>query len=165
MLYKHLLILFICNWIRAYDHPLNRRNKETAKQLGDKIGEFLELDESNRLGWGEYLRFRVRLDVRDPLMRGTMIRNKQGKSQWVYFKYERLSNFCYYCGCPDHMIRDCDTKENGDDDKLDDNMQYGQWLRASLIKKPDQEHRTGRLESLVRRKKSVLPIKRRLGTE
>lgn len=56
--------------MRAYDLPLNGRNSVSAKLLGNKIGAFLEMDNSDEIGWGRYVRFRVLLDVRQPLKRG-----------------------------------------------------------------------------------------------
>jgi hypothetical protein len=53
-------------WVRAYDLPLNGRNSLSAKLLGNKIGA--GMDNSDEIGWGRYVRFRVLLDVRQPLI-------------------------------------------------------------------------------------------------
>jgi hypothetical protein len=50
---------------------------------------------------------------------------------WVAFRYERLPNFCYWCGCLDHGEKDCDVglQQRQSSDKKE--YQFGAWLRAT----------------------------------
>lgn len=34
---------------------------------------------------------------------------ENGEQSWVTFKYDRLPNLCYWCGCLDHTDKDCET--------------------------------------------------------
>uniref|UniRef100_A0A803QGZ7 Zinc knuckle CX2CX4HX4C domain-containing protein n=1 Tax=Cannabis sativa TaxID=3483 RepID=A0A803QGZ7_CANSA len=61
-------------------------------------------------GTGPYLRVRFMLDVNKPIRRGIHIRFlKMGRefTKWLNFKYERLSDFCFYCGKLDHTRKYC----------------------------------------------------------
>ena len=47
---------------------------------------------------------------RDPTFtRGRLITLENGKQIWISFKYERLPNLCYWCGCLTHDNKDCET--------------------------------------------------------
>ncbi|MBA0734362.1 hypothetical protein Gogos_018279 [Gossypium gossypioides] len=75
-----------------------------AKQLG---GRFLEYDlkHLNR-GLMNHLKIRVELDVRKPLKRRKKIVLPLSKFTYVNFRYERLTLFCFLCGClgPNHKF-------------------------------------------------------------
>lgn len=45
--------------------------------------------------------------------------------------YERLPNFCYWCGCLTHHSKDCSDKLNRKGAVHDANPQFGPWLRAN----------------------------------
>ncbi|KAI8021437.1 F-box protein [Camellia lanceoleosa] len=52
---------------------------------------------------------------------------------WVTFKYERLSNFCYFCGRLGHGDRECPAQMLGGAEAERHGDQYGTWLRASPL--------------------------------
>lgn len=45
-----------------------------------------------------YARLRVNLDVRKPLRRGIFIKYAKEERSWLSFQYEKLPNFCFFCG-------------------------------------------------------------------
>ena len=57
---------------------------------------------------GIFMRVRVTIDVSKPLSRGRVISLDDEVRDWVSFKYERLSNICYWCSCLTHTDKDCD---------------------------------------------------------
>lgn len=57
--------------------------------------------------------------------------SKIKKEQWVSFKYERLPNLCYWCGCLTHADRDCDLWIDSAGTLEEKDKQYGSWLQAA----------------------------------
>lgn len=97
-----------------------------AKELGNKIGEFLEIDQDrDDLFWGESIRIKVLLDISKPLRRGFMLRAEEIEGDcWVTIRYERLPDFCFNCGRLDHLVKECIEKE--DDTDMDmSNLEFG----------------------------------------
>ena len=64
--------------------------------------------EDSKSEGGSYIRVRVTLDVFQPLFRGRIIKLDEEEKIWVNFRYERLPNICYWCGCLDHGDKECD---------------------------------------------------------
>uniref|UniRef100_A0A803P9D1 Zinc knuckle CX2CX4HX4C domain-containing protein n=1 Tax=Cannabis sativa TaxID=3483 RepID=A0A803P9D1_CANSA len=96
-------------------------------------GEFLEVyDDSTNEGWGPFLRIQVKLQVTKPLMRGQMIKLPKIKDEfWVDFRYERLLEFCFECGCLGHPFERCIAFMERMDRGNDDDFQYGPWMKAN----------------------------------
>ncbi|CAK9140004.1 unnamed protein product [Ilex paraguariensis] len=91
----------------------------------------------------EYLRVRILLDVDKALLWGMTVRGTDGTKFIVYFRYERLPNVCYFCGCFGHGERDCLVRL-GDQSSNKGPLQYGPWLRAlgEKTKKVVQQKKT-----------------------
>lgn len=49
----------------------------------------------------------MNLDVQQPLRRGIFVSTSNQGRVWVLFKYERLLNFCFGCGCMGHCLKEC----------------------------------------------------------
>jgi hypothetical protein len=64
-------------------------------QIGASVGVVEEVDvDEDGVGWGEYLRVRILLDLSKPLSRGRVLKLK-GKYIWVPFQYEKIPNFSF----------------------------------------------------------------------
>ena len=72
------------------------------------MGTILHPDDAPDCDEGSFIRVRVVIDISRPLCRGRLIALDDGKEHWVLFKYERLTNLCYWCGCTTHIDRDCE---------------------------------------------------------
>ena len=105
--------------------------RETGMEIRAKIGTVIDIDVPEKgVQWGKCLRVRIQFDATRKLVRGKRVSIEGGESRWVFFKYERLLNFCYRCGKLDHGEKECAEKqgsENGEDEGC---MQYGVWLRG-----------------------------------
>uniref|UniRef100_A0A803NVY3 Zinc knuckle CX2CX4HX4C domain-containing protein n=1 Tax=Cannabis sativa TaxID=3483 RepID=A0A803NVY3_CANSA len=98
-------------WVQVYGISFMCKSHELAKFIASEIGDLVAVDQSTvREGTGPYLRIRVLLDVNFPITRGLNVRFiKMGREiiKWIDFKYERLPDFCYFCGKLDHTRKYC----------------------------------------------------------
>ncbi|XP_021725131.1 uncharacterized protein LOC110692445 [Chenopodium quinoa] len=121
-------------WVRLIDVPFNKRSHGVLKEIGDSLGGFLELDKSDPLSLGKFVRIKVMVDVHKPLRRGLFLATGGSKPKWIDIKFERLSDSCYYCGLLDHTDKECEKKETEEGTKAEVVYQYGPWMRASPLK-------------------------------
>lgn len=52
------------------------------------------------------------------------------KLEWIHFKYERLSTFCFVCGILGHSDKDCDVVYANPYKEVE--KAYSPWLRATM---------------------------------
>jgi hypothetical protein len=94
-------------WVRMYDLPLACMSKAIGLHIGVSVGEVLEADmDDEGVGWGEYLKVRIVLDLTKPLSRGRRLKLRD-RSIWITFKYEKIPRFCFNCGVIQHGSRSC----------------------------------------------------------
>lgn len=73
------------------------------------------------------------IDVTKPLSRGRKVEVSNGEVSWVSFKYERLPNLCYWCGCLTHQDRECSLWQNRKGVVPEKHQQFGPWWRANTL--------------------------------
>ncbi|KAK1592224.1 hypothetical protein Q3G72_021434 [Acer saccharum] len=117
-------------WIQLHNLPLACLNRDVGLHLGGLVGQVKETDagESGECV-GQFIRIRVLIDVTNPLKRGLRVAlGDDEKVNEVMICYERLPNFCYYCGKIGHLVRDCplNTKEI----TSSFGFKFGPWMRA-----------------------------------
>ncbi|KAF4391974.1 hypothetical protein F8388_004303 [Cannabis sativa] len=96
--FKHVPI-----WVQVFGIPLHRINKSLGMEIASHLGEFLEFHNKRT-----FMRIRVLWESSKPLEKGMNFESENGKiSMSISFRYERISKFCYYCGCLDHIDRNC----------------------------------------------------------
>ncbi len=84
-------------------------NHDYAKVLGKVLGLVEQVAESEEArGCEGCMRIRIKMDISKPLCRGRKARLSARNETWIAFRYERLPNFCYWCGMLMHGDRDCD---------------------------------------------------------
>ncbi|KAJ9179287.1 hypothetical protein P3X46_011096 [Hevea brasiliensis] len=79
--------------------------------------------------WLDYMRIKVTMDVNKPLKRKLQMKHPKGEWEWVDFKYERLSTFCFFCGYLGHSYR-FRAKLLEHPEVPRSQFAYGPWLRA-----------------------------------
>lgn len=129
-------------WVRMYNLPLGCMGKDMGFQIGSSVGEVEEVETAeDGVGWGEFLRVRIKLDVTKPLSRGRILK-LQGKSLWTAFQYEKIPKFCFNCGVIKHGTEGC---ANGRVRRFSGEataQQYGSWLRVQ-----ERRYGAGRLRN------------------
>jgi hypothetical protein len=127
-------------WVRMYKLPLACMGREVGLQVGATVGEVEDIDVlDDGVGWGEYLRVKIRLDLSKPLSRGRIIK-VQDKELWVPFQYEKIPRFCFKCGVVMHNSQTCGSYGGRKTQRAEETEDYGPWLRvASPKRKRDQE--------------------------
>ncbi|KAL2899415.1 hypothetical protein RDABS01_024497 [Bienertia sinuspersici] len=138
-------------WVRVYDLPFVKRNAQFARCIGENMGGFVDFDDSDPLGLDNFLRIKVMIDVGKPLRRGMKIATSSNCSKWVDIKYERLGDFCYYCGKLGHVDRDCEETMI-EEEKKEMVYRYGPWMRASPLKRGKISKEENDKERLIREK-------------
>ena len=121
-------------WIQIHDLPIHCLNSETCEAIGSSLGTpLLMTDSEGEGGKGNYLRVRVRIDITKPLNRVRKIWSEGLVIGCAILKYERLPNFCYWCGLVSHDDRDyeCWLCSKGSLKKTD--QHYGDWMRAEVV--------------------------------
>ena len=128
---KDLEFIYTPAWVRVFNLPLGMMNTATGMRIGNKVGKALMVDaDTDGSAVGTYLRVKVRVDIRKPLLRGVMLEDEdEVKGGWCPFRYEFLPNFCYACGLLGHVERDCDVGVG-----KEEQQQFGDWLRVTPAK-------------------------------
>ncbi|KAL5751043.1 hypothetical protein ACOSP7_025646 [Xanthoceras sorbifolium] len=93
-------------WVQIYDLPLACMNRDMGLFLGGLIGVVQEIDGGDSGDClGKFLRVRVLINVQQPLKRGLRFAfGVGGEVCSALLCYERLPNFCFYCGCMGHLL-------------------------------------------------------------
>ena len=91
-------------WVQIHGLPLRSMKREIGQQIGGTLGEVvtttLEDEDSSP---GNFVHVRVLINISKPLCHGRLVGLGGGRDTWISFKYERLLNFCYWCGCLTHV--------------------------------------------------------------
>jgi hypothetical protein len=97
-------------WIRVSGLPMGMMNRDVEEIIGEEVAQFLDVDaEDNGMAAGRYLRLKVRIDIRQPLMQGitTEIDDEGEEKRWCPLEYEFLPEFCYSCGIIGYTDKNC----------------------------------------------------------
>ncbi|KAI7995018.1 hypothetical protein LOK49_LG11G00196 [Camellia lanceoleosa] len=101
-------------WVQVHGLPLAKMTRAHGEVIGNRIGRLVEVEapSDGLLIHRSFLRLRVEVDVTKPLLQGfIMYRHDSsgpvGEGLKVYYKYEKLSEFCYDCGRLGHDKMAC----------------------------------------------------------
>ncbi|OMO49946.1 hypothetical protein CCACVL1_30745 [Corchorus capsularis] len=118
-------------WVQIHGLPMAYMTEKTAMSIGKVAGIVEEIGmDDGKVGWGKILRVRTSLNVHRRLKRGTKINLPESGQKVVTFKYERLPNFCYFCGCLSHHESECEEAYIMKRATGKIIREYGPWLRA-----------------------------------
>jgi 14-3-3 protein epsilon len=98
-------------WVQVHNLPTGLMAEKVGKALANYIGSFVEYDKNNKGSfWREYMRIKVRVDIRQPLKKETRVKNQGGQWCTVHFRYEKLGVFCFVCGIIGHGENRCSIR-------------------------------------------------------
>ena len=117
-------------WVQVHGLPVNRLNEKAAYGIGKSIGEVSRASQSGELIGGNFLRIRVGINITRPLSRGRKVFLGRDKEVWVKFNYEKLPNYCYWCGMVSHDAKECKVWLSSKGSLPLDQQEYGPWLQA-----------------------------------
>lgn len=84
--------------VRLTNIPMDFRKPDTARRLCRNLGKVMEV---------KWIRFRVQVDISEPLQRGIYLRMGDGTRTWIAFSYERMLVYCYLCRVVGHLEKKC----------------------------------------------------------
>ncbi|CAA0820898.1 Unknown protein, partial [Striga hermonthica] len=116
-------------WVQVWNVPIHW----TSTEVGLKIGKAFKRVKNVVIQYGplagKCLRMLVTIDIEMPILRYACLQ-LEGTTKIVEFKYERLVNFCHYCGIIGHLDKNCEKRmQDMDTGNLREGA-YGDWLKA-----------------------------------
>lgn len=124
---------FTTFWVQIHDLLVYCLNPTIRDSIGNSLGMILLMTDSEEEGGkGKYLRVLVFLDISKPLSRVWKIWSEGRVVGWATLKYERLPNFCYWCGRVTHDEQDCDMWHHSKRTLKKEDQQFGSWMRAEV---------------------------------
>lgn len=95
-------------WVQVHGLLPDLFSEPVARALGNFVGYFEEYDAKRAvLGAVPFLHMRVKVDIQVPLKRKKKIQLGLGESIFVSFRYDKLTLFCFLCGCLGHSDSFC----------------------------------------------------------
>jgi hypothetical protein len=100
-------------WVQFHKIPFYLLSKELAAKLGEKVGEVLLVDVNSHGNINEkFMRARVLLPLHTALQKSISLIDEETDEEVVTeIRYERLPNFCLYCGLIGHKELQCFAPE------------------------------------------------------
>ena len=122
-------------WVQLHNVPETSLNQEIGEVVGNIIGTTIRVADPEDDGEGcEFHRVRVAMNITKPLPRCCKLRSEGKHIGWALLKFERLPNFCYWCGRVDHVEKDCKIWLKNREKCGREDQQFGDWMRAEQFK-------------------------------
>ena len=120
-------------WVQIHDLPPRHMTITVCEKIAGTLGRVEHVEDFDEgSSRGNFMRARVILDVEQPLCQGRKVWLGGDRDHWVSFKFERLPNFCYWCGRVNHGDRDCVLWLQSKGTLSIESQQYGRWLRGDF---------------------------------
>ena len=118
--------------MQLHNVPATSLTPETGE--GNSIGTIVQVAEpkDDRVG-GDVLRIRVAMDITKALPRCCKLWVEGEHIGWALLKYERLPDFCYWCGRVSHVEKDCEVWLKGKGSLKKEDQEYDEWLCAKPL--------------------------------
>jgi hypothetical protein len=124
MVWESVDVNSFATWLQIHKLPIGYRNESLIKNLTEKkVGKVVSV-ETNVKGMGNFVRARVKLDVRKALARFVTI-SRSGQREFYQIQYEKMPKFCGACGFMGHIHLEC-----GSGEYEEDKLKWGDFLKA-----------------------------------
>lgn len=120
-------------WVRVYDLPISCQTEENLISLAKKVGALETYEPPGDHNVGNFIRFKVEIDVTKKLMKGFRFRFG-GELLWAPLKYESLPLYCFCCGYIGHNFKFCGEYDKNECPSPSD-IEFGPTLKASPLKR------------------------------
>ena len=101
-------------------------------EVGSRLGKVEAVEKQQKQDTQNFLiRVKVAIPISKPIRRGGFLAGSDGKRNWITFKYERLSMFCYLCWLLGHYIWHCARHFALQRNGVEVICKYGDGLRAA----------------------------------
>lgn len=117
-------------WVQVHNIPVRFRTRNVAKKISATIDIVSRPTEITEVEGDGFVRVCVLVDISKPLCCGRVTSLENGRELWVSFKYECLSNLCYWCGCLTHADRDCELWIESEGTLQSESQHYSPWICA-----------------------------------
>lgn len=109
------LFTHIPMWVQFRNIPFYLLTKKLARELGDQVGTLIKIDNNARGNiCDKFLRARIQLPLFLALQKEiTLMDELTDERVEVQIRYERIPNFCVFCGYIGHMEARCDAPPAG----------------------------------------------------
>ncbi|KAI9075907.1 hypothetical protein K1719_042108 [Acacia pycnantha] len=122
-------------WIQMHNVPMEALCLANAVTIGNHVGKVMMAEDPiyNGKFVRGFMRARVLIDLRKPLSHGFWMDRPEGKKAWITIRYEKLQNFCYYCGRIGHDNRLCKSEQLMS--MFDSTLpRFGAWLTTNVCR-------------------------------
>ncbi|KAJ1407196.1 Endonuclease/exonuclease/phosphatase superfamily [Sesbania bispinosa] len=105
-------------WVQMHGIPLEFMTTSNVSRIAGMIGEVKEVEDPKVEGvlLRSFMRVRVTVNVKKPLVTGFWVPRKDLPKTWVLVKYEKLQDFCYKMWCDQHRSS---SQEDGEPSRPD----------------------------------------------
>lgn len=94
-------------WMRIYDLPQELLDIDTVMLLASQVGNPILPHKDIANNWSLFARIKISLNIFEPLPTEITVNRNEGITESYELAFERITNFCHFCGMLGHKHEDC----------------------------------------------------------
>lgn len=120
-------------WIQLWGLPPHCRTRSMGMKIGSCLGEVLESELFEFPEKRIINKIKVALDIAKPIKAGANAGSRKDGVFWIEFRYEKLPQFCFFCGVIGHGEQGCQKAAQAEKDQTFQSKNLGPWLRTTQM--------------------------------